>query len=443
MFSTRQFVLGSLALGTALLVGCATMNRETGFLPLFDGKTLNGWKLLGGQGGGYGVKDGVLFCAKGGGGNLLTEREYGDFIFRYEFKLEAGGNNGIALRAPFAAGSLAYAGMEVQILDDTHPKYAKLKDAQFNGSVYLVAPAKRGYLRPVGEWNEEEIYARGRHLRVTLNGHVIVDTNLNNVTDRETLQKHPGILRTKGHLGFLGHNDYVEFRNLRIKELPTADALNIPPAGFKRLFNGENLEGWQGLVADPIKRAKMSKEELAAAQAKADDDMAAHWGTADGMLIFDGKGHSLCTAREYGDFELHCDWKIEPKGDSGIYVRGTPQIQIWERDTPGNPKRVGSGGLYNNLKNPADPLKWADHAPGLWNRFRILAVGDKVHVFLNDELVVNNVTLENYWDRTQPLAPFGPIELQAHGSPLYFRNVFIREINAPPAPKTAPKPAAK
>ena len=445
MFSHRTFLtaLGSAALGTALLVGCATMNHEAGFLPIFDGKTLTGWTLLGGKGGGYGVKDGVIFCAKGGGGNLLTEREYGDFILRYEFKLEPGSNNGIAIRAPLAAGSLAYLGMEIQVLDDTAPQYAKLNPAQYNGSVYMISAAKRGALRPVGQWNEEEIYARGRHIRVTLNGKVIVDTNLNDVTDRETLRKHPGMLRDKGHIGFLGHNDYVEFRNLRIKELPVAEAQNIPPSGFNRLFNGENLEGWKGLVADPIKRAKMSKEELAAAQAKADEDMAAHWGVADGMLVFDGKGHNLCTARDYGDIEMLCDWKIQPKGDSGIYLRGSPQVQIWERDTPGNPKRVGSGGLYNNQKNPADPLKWADHAPGLWNRFRILIVGDKVHVFLNDELVVNNVTLENYWDRTQPLFPLGQIELQSHGSVLCFRNLYIREIGAPPAPKPAPKATEK
>jgi hypothetical protein len=221
MISQRNFLvsLGSASLGAALLPGCATLDREAGFLPLFDGKTLNGWQLLGGKGDGYGVKDGVLYCAKGGGGNLLSDREYADFIFRFEFKLEPGGNNGIALRAPLAAGSLAYLGMESQILDDTDPKYAKLKAAQYHGSIYLIAPARRGALRPVGQWNEEEIYCRGRHLRVTLNGKVIVDVNLNNVTDRETLEKHPGMLRSKGHLGFLGHNDYVEFRNLRIKEL--------------------------------------------------------------------------------------------------------------------------------------------------------------------------------------------------------------------------------
>jgi len=447
MFTSRSFLLGlgSVALGAVLLTGCASLNREAGFLPLFDGKTLNGWQLLGGKGGGYGVKDGVLYCAKGEGGNLLSERDYSDFIFRFEFKLEAGSNNGIAIRAPFAEGSLAYSGMEVQILDDTDPKYAKLKPAQFNGSVYLIAAAKRGALRPVGEWNEEEIYCRGRHIRVTLNGKVIVDTDLNTVTDPETLRKHPGMLREKGRIGFLGHNDYVEFRNLRLKELPVAEAHNIPPRGFTRLFNGVDLTGWKGLVADPVKRAAMSKEELAAAQAKADENMLAHWGTADGMLIFDGKGQNLCTARDYGDFEMMCDWKIGPKGDSGIYVRGSPQIQIWERDTPANPKRVGSGGLYNNKTHPADPLKWADHAPGLWNRFRILCIGDKVHVYLNGELVVNNVTMENYWDRTQPLFPTGQIELQAHGSMLYFRNLYIREITQPPPPPApkASKPAPK
>ena len=125
MFSQRNFLLGlgSIALAAALFAGCASLDREAGFLPIFDGKTLTGWKLLGGKGGGYGVKDGVIFCAKGGGGNLLTEREYADFILRYEFKLEPGSNNGIAIRAPMEAGSLAYLGMEVQVLDDTAPQY--------------------------------------------------------------------------------------------------------------------------------------------------------------------------------------------------------------------------------------------------------------------------------------------------------------------------------
>jgi len=205
-------------------------------------------------------------------------------------------------------------------------------------------------------------------------------------------------------------------------------ALNVPPKGFRALFNGEDLSGWKGLVENPKTRAKMSKEELAAKQAKADEDMRARWKVEDGALVFDGGGHSLCTARDYGDFEMLVDWKIEKGGDSGIYLRGSPQVQIWDTARVGSGAQVGSGGLYNNQKNPSKPSKVADKPVGQWNRFRIIMVGDKVTVFLNDVLVVNYVVMENYWERDKPIYPKGQIELQSHGSKLYFRNVFIREI---------------
>lgn len=196
---------------------------------------------------------------------------------------------------------------------------------------------------------------------------------------------------------------------------------NTPPEGFTALFNGKDLTGWKGLVANPPARAKMTPEQLANAQKKADEQMRAHWKVEDGTLVFDGKGSSLCTAKDYGNFELYVDWKILPKGDSGIYLRGTPQVQIWE-----NP--VGSGGLYNNQKNPSKPAKVADKPVGEWNSFRIKMVGEKVSVWLNGELVVDNVTMENYWERDKPIYPTGQIELQNHGNTLYFKNIYIREL---------------
>jgi len=194
--------------------------------------------------------------------------------------------------------------------------------------------------------------------------------------------------------------------------------------GFVPMFNGKDLAGWKGLVENPIKRAKMTPEELAAKQVKADENMRAHWKAQDGMLVFDGKGQSLCTAKDYADFEMKVDWKILPKGDSGIYLRGSPQVQIWDHTK--NP--VGSGGLYNNKINPHNPLVCADKPIGEWNTFRIKMIGEKVTVYLNDKLVVDNVTLENYWDRKQPIFPKEQIELQNHGGPLWFRNLYIREI---------------
>lgn len=194
--------------------------------------------------------------------------------------------------------------------------------------------------------------------------------------------------------------------------------------GFKPLFNRKDLYGWKGLVADPVKRAKMSPEELQAAQQKADEDMRLHWKVVAGELVFDGKGHSLCTANDYCDFELFVDWKIEPGGDSGIYLRGSPQVQIW--DPAQWPE--GSGGLYNNQKNPNKPLKRADNPVGSWNTFFIKMIDQRVTVYLNGELVVDNVIMENYWERDKPIYRCGQIELQAHNTPLYFKNIYLREI---------------
>jgi HEAT repeat protein len=201
-------------------------------------------------------------------------------------------------------------------------------------------------------------------------------------------------------------------------------AARLRQGGFAPLFDGRTLHGWKGLVADPPARAKMTPQDLAAAQAAADERMRAHWKAVDGVLVFDGGGESLSTAADYGDFELLVDWKIEKGGDSGLYLRGTPQVQIWDPDA--NP--AGSGGLYNNQKGQSAPAEKADRPVGEWNAFRIVMIGDRVSVYLNDRLVVDNVVLENYWERDKPITSTGPIELQAHGHPLHFRNIFIREI---------------
>jgi len=199
----------------------AAASVEPGFISLFNGKDLAGWKLMGKEGRGYIIEAGLLECPSDGGGNLFSEKEYANFVFRFEFKLEEGSNNGVGIRAPFE-GDAAYQGMEIQILDHDAPMYhGKLHPAQYHGSIYDVVPAKTGFLRPTGEWNLEEIVADGRQIKVTLNSHVIVDANLDSVTDPAVLKKHPGLARTRGHVGFLGHGPArVWFRNVRIKELP-------------------------------------------------------------------------------------------------------------------------------------------------------------------------------------------------------------------------------
>jgi HEAT repeat protein len=199
--------------------------------------------------------------------------------------------------------------------------------------------------------------------------------------------------------------------------------------GFVSMFNGKDLSGWQGLVENPIARGKMKPADLAKKQADANKKMLDNWSVKDGCIWFNGNGDNLCSIKLYGDFELIVDWKITKKGDSGIYLRGSPQVQIWDTSRTEVGAQVGSGGLYNNQNNPSKPLKVADNPIGDWNSFRITMIGEKVSVWLNGILVVDNVILENYWDRKIPIFPKEAIELQAHGNELAFRNIYVKEIN--------------
>ncbi len=203
--------------------------------------------------------------------------------------------------------------------------------------------------------------------------------------------------------------------------------------GYVSLFNGKDLTGWKGLVENPIARQKMTEEELLQAQVKADEEMRRNWKVEDGMIVYVGNGFdNLCTMEQYGDFEMSLDWRLDPAGaepDAGVYLRGTPQVQIWDTKRVDVGAQVGSGGLYNNEKNESKPLCVADRKTGDWNHFDIRMVGDRVWVWLNGKLVTDGVVLENYWDRSQPIFPCEQIELQAHGSKVYYRNIYIKRLN--------------
>ena len=204
--------------------------------------------------------------------------------------------------------------------------------------------------------------------------------------------------------------------------------------GFVSLFNGKDLTGWKGLVANPIARSRMTPAQLADAQKKADEVMLGGWEVKEGMLVFKGKGDNLCTDKQYGDFELYVDWMLYPdtnEADAGIYLRGTPQVQIWDIARTNVGAQVGSGGLYNNQKNPAKPSVVADNKLGEWNTFYIKMEGERVTVLLNGVKVVDNVILENYWDRKLPIFPKEQIELQAHGTRVAYRNIYVRELPRP------------
>jgi len=212
------------SLALCLFLAATTTHADEAFEPLLDGESLAGWR---GASDAWEAADGVLATRPDGVGDLYTDEEYGDFVLRFEFRLTPGANNGVALRAP-GEGDAAYAGMECQVLDNTAPKYADLQPYQYHGSIYGVVAAERGHLRPVGEWNQQEIRCDGRRVRVTLNGVAIVDADLDQAApDGETIdgRDHPGLARSGGRIGLLAHSGSgrVEFRRLAVRLLGAGD----------------------------------------------------------------------------------------------------------------------------------------------------------------------------------------------------------------------------
>lgn len=210
---------------------------------------------------------------------------------------------------------------------------------------------------------------------------------------------------------------------------------NVPPQGFTALFNGKDLAGWHGMGHfDPRKLAAMSDDERQQKRAADWAEVQKHWRAENGELINDGQGAYLTTDKEYGDIELMIDYKTVAKADSGIYLRATPQVQIWDFTKEGGKWKIGadkgSGGLWNNSPGAAgkDPLVLADKPFGQWNRLRVRQVGAKTSVWLNDKRVVDDAAMENFWDRSRPLLATGPIQLQTHGGEIRWRNIFLREI---------------
>ena len=450
-----------------------------GFVSIFNGKDLTGWV---GATGMYGVdpnEPGVLQCfpekqAKGQPGNLCTEKEYRNFILRFEFCMPTNGNNGLGIRMKDVAKDASRHGMcELQLLDDGGEQYYdskagqdKLHGYQYTGSVYGIVPSRRdnigkqiwgkeknfaaggSYLKRAGLWNFEEVRVIGSEIEVYLNGILITKADVSKFkgdgTDTPDGKSHPGLHNKEGRIGWLGHGHNVKWRNIRIKELPDCAKMDAVcpksikkcPAGFTTLFDGKPEQlaaNWKGVTTrekfdNPVVRQAATAAKRADMQKFADEHMFKHWSVRNGVLFFDGfkGGYSLATKKDYKDFEMFVDWRIlSVTGDSGLYLRGSPQVQIWDAH---NQWHIGSGGLYNNKKNPDKALSIADNLVGTWNTFRVKMVGEKVWVWLNGTLVVDNTTLENYWDRSKPIFPVEQIELQCHGDPIEFRNIFIKEL---------------
>jgi len=394
--------------------------------PLFNGKDLTGWK-----GDGYKIENGVII-ATADAKNLATEGIFSAYVLEFEFKLAPGANSGLGINYP-GEGDGSKTGIELQILDNSAEKYKGLKDGQFHGSAYLLAPAKKTGLKPVGEWNKQRVSVLGSLVLVELNGEMILRANLDDLQKRNP--DHAGVKRRAGHIAFLGHGEGVEFRNILIQEIPpTANVEGVKAAGFQPVFDGKSLANWKHT------------------------DSTKNWYAVDGILKHTGeKGdiNDLWTIKEYGDFTLVFDWRwsgrgvmkgqpvVQPDGshktgadgqpelveieelDSGVYLRGSSkaQVNLWNWT-------VGSGEVYGyrtdaaqsaEVKAAVTPKVKADRPLGEWNRTMITLKGDRLTVSLNGRVVIENAQLPE-------IPAKGPIGFQHHGQAIDFTNVWIKEL---------------
>jgi hypothetical protein len=386
--------------------------------PLFNGKDLSGWK-----GEGYNVEDGAIVSTPKSR-NLITEEIFANYVLDFGFKLTPGANNGLGIHYP-GHGDAAYTGMELQILDDTHEKYKELKDYQFHGSLYTMAPAKRGHLKPVGEWNQQRVSVLGSSLKVELNGEIILRADLDELA--KSHPAHEGVRRRAGHIAWLGHGDRVDFRDIQIGELPpAANDEGVKAAGFTKIFDGSTLNGWNHTPDTK------------------------NWRAVNGILKHDGKTgtiNDLWSEKSYGDMTLVFDWRWSARGpqknqpvvmpdgsqqgtavieelDSGVYLRGNTksQVNLWNWT-------VGSGEVYGyrtdgkmspEVKAGVTPKAKADRPIGEWNRTQIVLKGDRLSVSLNGQVVIENAQLPE-------IPANGPIGFQHHGSAIDFANIWIKE----------------
>ncbi len=423
------------------MIGANFTFGGTDWETLFDGTNLDKWT---GDKKTYVVKDGAIHC--NGNGNLFTKKKYTDFTFRFDFAVSKGANNGIALRSPLKSNPWNM--MELQILDNTAPQYKNLKAYQFHGSAYGWAGAKRGFLKPVGEWNSQEVIVKGDALKVILNGEVILDVDLMKI--KPTLpKKHKSVWNETGHLGLLGHGKGVKFRNLKIKEFVTT-----PKTGaWESIFDGKSLDNWKMYNGGEVKG----------------------WVIEDGCLVALGKGGDLggdiITKKQYDNFEFSVDWKTGEGANSGImyhvvegkmfgqapYLTG-PEYQIiddknFARLNPGLADYNKSMGVTENVDqlqpwcqagcdyamHLADDSKKKLNPPGEWNNSKIVFDNGHVEHWLNGQKLLEFEAWSKDWFKRRNsgkwndkpeygLSPIGHLCLQDHGAKIWFKNIKVKEL---------------
>ncbi len=404
---------------------------------LFDGKSLAGWNQKNGWAQFRIEGDCIVGTTAVGSPNsfLCTKKDYGNFELRFEVKVADGLNSGVQFRSKSIAekDNGRVHGPQVEI--EAGPGEAGYIYGEATGRNWLSPdPKPHSHFRN-GEWNQYVVRAEGPRMTTWINGQLIED-----IVDPASysegfigLQVH-GIGKDQGPFE-------VRWKNIAIRNVqasPSEEGLvKTPPTGFRVLYNGKDFTGWHGFPGqDPRKYAETSEQQ----KKDWNEDLAKHW-KADGEVLFnDGQGAYATTDATFGDFELLLQYKTVAKADSGIYLRGVPQVQIWdytekEKFPLGADK--GSGGLWNNSPGAPgkDPAVLADKPFGQWNQMRIQLVGERCSVWLNDKLVVDHARMENYFDRKSPLFASGPIELQTHGKEISWRHIFVRDIPAAEATK--------
>ena len=393
--------------------------EEIQMRPLFNGKDLTGWK-----GEGYLVEDGAIACTPQGK-NLITAETFANYVLDFEFRLTPAANNGLGIHYP-GEGDGAHTGMEIQILDSADPKYKHLKDYQFHGGIYALKAAKQGFLKPVGEWNQQRVTVNGPYVSVEVNGNLALTADLEEISAANP--KHEGVKRRGGQIGWMGHGDMVMFRNINIGEFPpAANEVGVKAAGFTKVFDGKSLAGWKH------------------------EDGITNWAAINGILKHNGMPgptKDLWSEKAYRDFTLVFDWRWSGRGpmnqrpvvladgtsketaeveelDSGIYLRGDTkaQVNLWNWT-------VGSGEVYGyrtdgsmppEIKAGVTPKVKADKPIGEWNRMMITLKGGSLSVTLNGKAVIRDAQLPG-------IPAEGPIGFQHHGAAIDFANVWIKEL---------------
>lgn len=385
---------------------------DSGFVLLFNGQNLDGWVNVNCAPETWTVRDGLILCTGIPTGVLRTERHYENYILELEYRhMKAGGNAGLFIHSdPITAPGQPFTrSTEIQILDGRNSENytshgdifgihgATMKPDKPHPNGWMRSLPSERRCRPAGQWNHYRVESRDGSVALAVNGKVV--TRASQLKPR------------KGYICLESEGGEVQYRNIRIRELPStnppSDAIAKKDEGFRSLYNGLDLRGWKQLKGHE-----------------------GHWQAKNWILDYDGKSEArdkhLWTEQAFGNFTLIVDWRLPAVGDSGIYLRGSSksQINIWNHP-------FGSGEIWGyrtdqnmspDVRKAAMPILKADNPVGKWNRFEITVVGDKVTVILNGKTVIRETRLPGMPER-------GPIALQHHGDPVQFANIYIKELD--------------